>query len=243
VLAYKLSSTKDESGKTYKEVYKFPTEHQSPIKSLQISSNSKVILTCTEETTVSLWTIKGKKLEDINTNQVRVNMGSISPDSRFISIAAWTGDVRIWEIKYNKETHDFEGINKVMELKGHKSAIFCVDISQNSSRVATTSKDGTWKLWKTDVRYQIGADPECLLTIQAEDHSKPFELIAFSTDSKTIAVTSGNHLYFYNMAGKLIESLETEHSGPIISLSWAPNSKTVVTGGDNNAYVWKNPAL
>jgi WD40 repeat protein len=54
----------------------------------------------------------------------------------------------LWEVQHAKDTGEFSKVVKVMELKGHKSAVLCVAFSSDSTKVATTSKDGTWKLWR-----------------------------------------------------------------------------------------------
>jgi WD40 repeat protein len=102
------------------------------------------------------------------------------------------------------------------------------------------------------VRYHIGEDPECLLSVTAPDSSKQFDLIAISPNSKVVAVTSGSTLYFYSLDGKLFDTIASTHEGtqlfsvlsmtfaePIVSISWAPNSKAVLTSGGSSSKVWK----
>ncbi|CAN1322335.1 Transducin beta-like protein 2, partial [Linum perenne] len=46
-------------------------------------------------------------------------MATISPNGRFIAAAAFTADVKVWEIVYAKDGSVKEVLN-VMQLKGHK---------------------------------------------------------------------------------------------------------------------------
>eukprot|EP01116_Phalansterium_solitarium_P006066 TRINITY_DN18382_c0_g1_i1.p1 TRINITY_DN18382_c0_g1~~TRINITY_DN18382_c0_g1_i1.p1 ORF type:complete len:424 (-),score=81.58 TRINITY_DN18382_c0_g1_i1:7-1233(-) len=244
ILAYKISTAlKKDEGKMFKEVHRFPTNHKSPMRSVNISTNSKVILTCSEETEATLWDIKGAELVTINTSQVRNNMAALSPDCTLLGIAAWTGDVKLWNVQYNKETGTFEKAVKVMNLGEHRSTVYGLSFNSDSSRIATTSKDGTWKLWKLDVRWNIGGDPKCILTVAFPEPEGSFNLIAFSPDSKVVAVTSKNTLFFYSIDGTLLDTVHDVHDGTdIVALSWAPDSSLVVTGGDTTARLWKNPA-
>jgi len=243
ILAYKISSKKLADGKTYKEVARFPTKHEDTIKSISISTNSKFILTSSEDTMMYLWNLKGVLLETINSNQMKHNMAAISPDSRFFSVATWTGDVKLWEVLYNKESGDFEKTARAFELKGHKSTVYCLNFSADASKVATTSKDGTWRLWRITIRFQIGEDPHCLVTVPCPPSaSSGFNLISISPDSQTVAVTSfSNYLFFYNISGSLLDSTPTGYNGPIHSLVWLSDSSAVLTAGDAAVTVWKNP--
>jgi len=107
--------------------------------------------------------------------------------------------------------------------------------------MATTSKDGTWKLWKIDVRYHLGEDPKCLLTIPTPFPKKNFNLIAISPDQKTVAITIANILVFYDISGKLLTSIEDAHDASIVAISWSPDSSGVATAGDNTVKIWKKP--
>lgn len=46
-------------------------------------------------------------------------MAAVSPDGRFISIGAFTADVKVWEVT-NAKGGGIQGVEKVMQLKGHK---------------------------------------------------------------------------------------------------------------------------
>jgi hypothetical protein len=46
---------------------------------------------------------------------------TFAPNGEYFAVAAWTGDVRIWEIKGRKENPtEFEKVIRAMELRGHK---------------------------------------------------------------------------------------------------------------------------
>ena len=48
-------------------------------------------------------------------------------------------------------------------LQGHKSQVLCLAFSPDSTKMATASKDGTWRVWNIDVRFHQQEDPKCLL--------------------------------------------------------------------------------
>ena len=49
-------------------------------------------------------------------------------------------------------------------VQGHKSQVLVMAFSPDSKRAMTASKDGTYKLWSLDVRYQLNEDAKCLCT-------------------------------------------------------------------------------
>jgi WD40 repeat protein len=42
-----------------------------------------------------------------------------------------------------------------MDLKGHSSQVMAVAFNPDGTRAITASKDGTLRIWKTDVRYAL----------------------------------------------------------------------------------------
>ncbi|XP_050913980.1 uncharacterized protein LOC127128656 [Lathyrus oleraceus] len=68
------------------------------------ADGSALIASCSEGTDIILWHGKtGKSLGHVDTNQLKNNMATISPNGRFIAAAAFTVDVKVWEIVYAKD--------------------------------------------------------------------------------------------------------------------------------------------
>lgn len=64
------------------------------------------------------------------------------------------------------------------------------------------------------VRYHIGEDPQCLLTVETPDKKEMLDMIAISPNMKTVAITTkSNALYFYSIDGKLIDTVKRIHEG------------------------------
>jgi len=112
-------------------------------------------------------------LGTVDTNQLKNNMADISPNGRFIAAAAFTADVKVWEIVYSKDSSVKE-VNKAMQLKGHKSAVTCLCFAPNSEQIITASKDGSIRVWNIN-----GAWPEprgtmhLQVIIQSKHYSHP----------------------------------------------------------------------
>ncbi|KAL1155654.1 hypothetical protein V6Z11_A08G039000 [Gossypium hirsutum] len=112
---------------------------------------STIIASCSEGTDILLWHGRtGKVLGHVDTNQLKNTMATISPNGRFLAAAAFTADVKIWEIVYAKDGSVKEVLN-VMQLKGHKSAVTWLCFSPNSEQIITTSKNGSIRVWNINV--------------------------------------------------------------------------------------------
>jgi mRNA-capping enzyme len=51
-------------------------------------------------------------------------------------------------VKFSK-LGEFQQLSRVFELTGHSSGVYDVGFSADSSRMATVSKDGTWRAFDT----------------------------------------------------------------------------------------------
>ncbi|GJP79345.1 hypothetical protein CLOP_g9588 [Closterium sp. NIES-67] len=120
-----------------------------------------VIATSSEATDVVVWgAADGKVVGEVDSNQLRNTMAALSPDGRFLAIAAFTADVKIWELVYGRDGA-IQNVTRIMQLKGHKSAVTWLAFTWDSKGMVTASKDGTIKIWNIDVRYHLDEDPKC----------------------------------------------------------------------------------
>ncbi|KAG5565645.1 hypothetical protein RHGRI_001531 [Rhododendron griersonianum] len=127
-------------------------------------------------TDIKIWHGKtGKTLGNVDTNQLKNNMATISPNGRFVAAAAFTADVKVWEIIYSKDGAVKE-VSKVMQLKGHKSAVTWLCFSPNSEQIITASKDGTIRIWNINVQ-QVTSETPILLATANVVH-EPYALVA-----------------------------------------------------------------
>jgi len=243
ILGY--SVTLAEGKVVVKEAYKFTTPHKDTIKCLCISPNGKLILSCGDNTILYLFNNNGTQLTSFNTSQMRNNMAAMSPDGKLFAVATWTADVKVLYLQTAKSTGEFEKLSKVMELGEHRTSVYNVCFSADSTRIATTSKDGTLKLWDVGVRYEMGADAKCLLTIQCPEDKQTFFLIALSPHGKVIATSVNNNLYFYSITGQLLHKVEHAHKTPLLTISYAPNGSLLATTAKSDLAIklWKEPKL
>ncbi|KAG0555738.1 hypothetical protein KC19_11G000500 [Ceratodon purpureus] len=193
------------------------------------SGNGGVILASSSEgTDIKLWLADtGKCVGTVDTNQLKNTMATLSPNGRFLAAAAFTADVKIWEVVHGKDNQVKE-VTKVMQLKGHKSAVTWLDFTWDSQRVITASKDGSIRIWNINVRYHMDEDPKCITvlkipTLDSRGVPVHYDRLAVSPDNQFLAVSHGSTLQWLRLeTGEVLDTAENAHDGDVTCLVWAP---------------------
>ncbi|GBG76855.1 hypothetical protein CBR_g23070 [Chara braunii] len=225
----------------------------------QHAKGGVIVASCSEGTDVKVWTVAdGRCVGTVDSNQLCNHMAALSPNGRFLAAAAFTGDVKIWEVCMTKDGQVKE-VAKAMQLKGHKSAVTWLCFAHDSQKVVTASKDGKIKVWNINVRYELSEDPRCLHTFDIPEHpSQPkggvpcFDKLALSPDDRILACTIGPMLRWLDMeTGEVMDTAETAHDGHVSCLQWSPqrhetgkgvNAMVLATGGpDRKVKLWEAP--
>ncbi|XP_010277354.1 PREDICTED: transducin beta-like protein 2 isoform X2 [Nelumbo nucifera] len=222
------------------------------------ADGSTIIASCSEGTDIILWhAMSGKIFGNVDTNQLKNNMATISPNGRFIAAAAFTADVKVWEIVYSKDGSVKE-VLKVMQLKGHKSAVTWLCFSSNSEQIITASKDGSIRVWNINVRYHLDEDPKTLKVFPIPLHDSKgstlhYDRMSISPDGKILAATHGSTVqWLCAETGKVLDTADSAHDGDITGIAWAPKSiimagtsSTILAtaGADKKVKLWVAPPL
>ncbi|KVH89179.1 WD40 repeat-containing protein [Cynara cardunculus var. scolymus] len=209
-------------------------------------------------TDIILWHGKsGKMLGNVDTNQLKNNMATVSPNGRFIAAAAFTADVKVWEIVYSKDSSVKE-VTKVMQLKGHKSAVTWLCFTPDSERIITASKDGSIRVWNINVRYHLDEDPKTLKVLPIPLHDSKgttlqYDRLSISPDGKILAATHGSILQWLSAeTGEVLETADKAHDGDITDIAWAPKPIPVgdkrvtilaTSSVDKKVKLWAAPTL
>ncbi|KAK1303759.1 hypothetical protein QJS10_CPB11g00465 [Acorus calamus] len=213
--------------------------HGDLVTALCFSSDGRSLATGTD---IKLWhATSGKNLGTVDTNQLKNHMAAISPNGRFLAAAAFTADVKVWEIVYSKDGSAKE-VAKAMQLKGHKSAVTCLCFTPNSEKIITASKDGTMRIWNINVRYHLDEDPKTLKVFPIPLHDAKgtvlhYDHLSLSPDGKILAATNGSTLqWLCAETGKVLDTADKEHEG-------SEHVTILATSGDKKVKLWLAPDL
>ncbi|XP_021106209.1 transducin beta-like protein 2 [Heterocephalus glaber] len=195
-----------------------PRKHKAPVINIGIADTGNFIMTAFSDTTVLIWNLKSQGLSTINTNQMNT-YAAISPCSRFAASCDFTPDVKVWEVCFGKK-EEFQEVMRAFELKGHLAAVHCFAFSSDSGWMASVSKDGTWKMWDTDMEYRKQQDPCLLRTGHFEEASTMLCHLALSPDTHVLALGSDTSIHLYIMQHGEEESFEQVHGECIDDLAF-----------------------
>ncbi|KAJ3589055.1 hypothetical protein NHX12_009903 [Muraenolepis orangiensis] len=216
----------------------FPQKHKGSILNIGIAETGKFIMSASSDTSIHIWDLKGEILASINTNQITNSYAAISPCGRFVASCGFTPDVKVWEVCFLK-SGEFKEVTRAFDLKGHSAGVHAFAFSNDSHRMVSVSKDGTWKLWNTNVEYKKQQDPYLLLTVSCS--SSEGSLAALSPDGRVVAISDGCDVAMYDATtGRLEEELRGVHAGDITGLRFDVNGRFLVCSGDKAIRVFHN---
>ncbi|KAG7275021.1 hypothetical protein CRUP_030540 [Coryphaenoides rupestris] len=216
----------------------FPQKHRGSILNIGIAETGKFIMSASSDTSIHIWDLKGDILASINTNQITNSYAAISPCGRFVASCGFTPDVKVWEVCFGKGG-EFREVTRAFDLKGHSAGVHAFAFSNDSHRMVSVSKDGTWKLWNTDVEYKKQQDPYLLRTVSCS--SSEGSLAALSPDGRVVAISDGCDVAMYDATtGQLEEELRGVHGGEITEMRFDINGRFLVCSGDKAIRVFHN---
>eukprot|EP00096_Caligus_rogercresseyi_P010257 TRINITY_DN3676_c0_g1_i1.p1 TRINITY_DN3676_c0_g1~~TRINITY_DN3676_c0_g1_i1.p1 ORF type:complete len:445 (+),score=125.44 TRINITY_DN3676_c0_g1_i1:92-1426(+) len=213
------------------------------VMAMEFASNGRFIMTCTDKSTLIIWSLKGEVLAEIETYHMNINYcAKISPCGRFVGTSGFTPDVEIYEVKFHNKTGEFIKIERAFSLTGHNSGVYAFDFNSDSSRMVTASKDGQIRLFDTKIEYSKGQDPSLLASgpLGFESNSSGL-LLSLSPDSRSIALASGKDLRFFSGSDlKPLGVIQEVHSADFTCITFDAESKYLITSGDKHLHVFHN---
>ncbi|KAI9531930.1 Transducin beta-like protein 2 [Dissostichus eleginoides] len=216
----------------------FPQKHKAPILNIGIAETGKFIMSAYTDTTIHIWDLKGEILASLNTNQMTNSYAAVSPCGRFVASCGFTTDVKVWEVCFGKGG-EFKEVARAFDLKGHSAGVHAFAFSNDSHKMVTVSKDGTWKLWNTNVEYKKQQDPYLLKTVPCS--SSEGTLAALSPDGRVVAISDGCNVAMFNATtGRLEEELHGVHSEEINDLRFDVTGRFLACSGDKAIRVFHN---
>jgi RNA polymerase sigma factor (sigma-70 family) len=120
-------------------------------------------------------------------------------------------------------------------LKGHTSEVRFVAYAPNGQTLATTSYDGTLRLWNTATNQELAV---------VRGHTGRVHCVAFSPDGKRLATTCDDGtIRFFDPSGKLLDSLQAGLT-PMFVVAFSPGGQSLITTAtDNTIKVWDTATL
>ncbi|XP_057365706.1 transducin beta-like protein 2 isoform X3 [Daphnia carinata] len=220
----------------------FEKTREADLLAIDVASTGRFIMTCTPKNELDILDLKGNLLASIVTNQMETYSAKISPDGRFVATSGFTPEVRVWEVVFSR-TGEFEKVSRAFELGGHTSGISSFDYSPDSGRMVSVSKDGTWRLYNTNIDYRQGQLATLLVSGKWKGEGSEPARIALAPDGRVVAIGSNSSLYIYSTVNaELLAHIPDVHSAPITRLRFDSTSRFILTTGDKYVRIFHNVA-
>ena len=239
IRAYKINKKEDSNVQMVPAaVQDFPQVHKLDLINIGLSCSGKFIMTCSRDTIVNIWNTKGDILGTIDTKLMNNNYACVSKCGRFFGVCGFTPDVKVWEVVYDK-TDNFKEIKRAFELTGHSAGVYEFAFNSDSTRMASVSKDQTWRLYDTNLDYQRGQDAKLLFT--GNLNKKGASHVAISQDSYTLAVTVGDQLHLINaLNGQTDQVIDNVCTESISEICFSIDNRYLAIACDRHVKVFFN---
>ncbi|KAK9702736.1 ribosome assembly [Basidiobolus ranarum] len=171
--------------------------HSEAILSCSFSPDGSQLATGSGDTSVRIW--------DLNTETPRHTLSghknwvlyiSWSPDGKFLASGSMDNMVRLWDPKTGKALGD--------ALHGHTKWITCIaweplHLNPKCTRFATSSKDGTVRIWDTRYRRAV---------ITLSQHTAAVTCVKWGGDGLIYTSSQDKTIKVWDSEGKLVKTLE-----------------------------------
>jgi WD40 repeat protein len=189
--------------------------HTSPVWSVSVSADGKLLLTSSEDKTLRLWdTATGKCLQVFNGHTEHIFGAALAPDGKH-ALSAGDQTVRLWDTTTGKE---------IWQMKGHEGPVVRVALGPEGQAISGGT-DGTVRVWNLQTGKQAA-----VLT----GHTATVRFVAYSDKAKVAATSSyDGSIRLWNLeTGKEVRTL-AEHRGPddLMSLCFSPDGSYLLAPG------------
>merc|ERR1712210_75923 len=122
-----------------------------------------------------------------------------------------------------------------------RSGVYSFAFSADSGKMATVSKDGSWKVFDTAIQFSRGQDAEVLVTGSYPWDSNQPSLISLSPDGLVVAIAQDKNLAFFSATtGECTGKMSEPHTEAVTSMIFDSSSAFLITAGDKHVRVFHN---
>uniref|UniRef100_A0A8R1HPK7 WD_REPEATS_REGION domain-containing protein n=1 Tax=Caenorhabditis japonica TaxID=281687 RepID=A0A8R1HPK7_CAEJA len=244
---YKLAKKTEGNGShhfVHIENLQFERAHQVDIQSVGIAGNAKYLMSSALDNKICLYDLRGQLLKSIDGKVSSLHDCRLSPDGRFVIVSGFTPDVFVFEPVFSRDGA-FQSAKKVFSLSGHQSGVLAAAFNATATRAITVSRDGHWRVFDTEIRYEAGQDAKILREGRWEPlrgaTSEHVRLeVSPSGDSFAVSFKTDLKVFCSEDETKDYPELKDICSSTISSIAYSSDGKYIATCGDKYIRIIRN---
>lgn len=195
---------------------------KSAVRSVDFSPDGHTLVTASEDNIVKLWSIDGRRLQQMTGKNQLFRSVKFSPDGKKIAAISADNTVKVWAVD-GRELMTFPGQGREENFM----ADLC--FSPNGQVIAASGSNHSVKLWRMD-----GQELKVL-----PGRSASVWGLSCSPDGQTIAAADQEGMVkLWRMDGQKLKSFQAD-SQAIFGISFSPDGQLIATaGGDALVKLW-----
>eukprot|EP00026_Physarum_polycephalum_P004444 Phypoly_transcript_04463.p1 GENE.Phypoly_transcript_04463~~Phypoly_transcript_04463.p1 ORF type:complete len:668 (+),score=124.44 Phypoly_transcript_04463:86-2005(+) len=203
--------------------YRYLIGHSGPVFGCSLSPDSQFLLSCSEDTTVRLWSMEtGSNVVCYKSHNYPVWDVSFSPLGYYFATASHDRTARVWATAH---------ITPLRILAGHLADVTCVKFHPNINYVATGSADKSLRLWEVHTGKCVRIFTGHHATINSLSFSPDGRLLASAGDDRTI--------HIWDLATSRRLARLAGHTRAVHSLDFSADGNLLASGaGDRTVKLW-----
>ena len=201
----------------------------SPVYSVSLSLDGKLLAAATDSLIVPLWNVEtGDLLGELSGHTDGLLSVAFSPDGRLLASGGRDMTIRLWDVASQQAVGT--------PLIGHSDAVMNLAFSLDGRLLASGSRDGTIQLWDLASGQAYG---EAL-----RGHTNWITSVAFSQDSQLLVSGSQDRTVrlWDVVTGQPLGSPFLEHTNWVNSVVFNRDGNVVLSGGQDGAIILRDIA-
>ncbi len=184
------------------------------------------VITASKDGSVRYWNKSGKEIKRIEPGQGEMLSLIISQQDSIVAVGSGRGKIFLFDDRGEK----------IAELEGHRDAVIYLNVSEDGSRLVSTSRDGTAIIWDLKSKLEITRLDRiaCAPYLDCQVNSASFSF----GGSRIVTTSSDRTIRLWDSGGNLKSSM-VGHSGEVVDAFFAPTDYMIYSfSADQTMRLW-----